>query len=115
MSILFSSIAGQTASWSLSSAFADDSGLLHCARLAGPARLATTKRLKSSLTEYMSNDQLLNDGISQGAELMDAGEWQESSLLAQSAELPGAAPVVPFSLDYAARLRALAAVSASHM
>lgn len=47
--------------------------------------------------------------------LMNAGEWQESGLPEAGAELPSAAPVVPFSLDYAARLRALAAVSTSHL
>ena len=48
-------------------------------------------------------------------ELMYAGEWRESNVPGEPAELLSAAPVVPFSLDYAARLRALAAVSASHM
>ena len=49
------------------------------------------------------------------AQKLDAGEWQESALPEDTPELPSAAPVVPFSLDYAARLRAQASVSASHL
>ena len=70
---------------------------------------------EEQFVRVIDDDLLLIVAITHQLELMYAGEWQESTLPEEPAELPSAAPVVPFSLDYAARLRALAAVSASHM
>lgn len=78
------------------------------------ATLAAGEQLKSSLPEVLMRTPI-NRGHRSALTVIYAGEWQESSLPEETAELSSTAPVVPFSLDYAARLRAMAAVSSSHL